>query len=76
MAKTVTAEELATNLDGVIEELQKTGEEVVISKNGWPMAKMVPATTQFPRTLESLRESGSILGDIEESTADEWGKER
>jgi prevent-host-death family protein len=72
MKKTVTTTELAERLTAVLEEVASNGEEIVITSDGRAFVKVVPVTDRPSRTLESLRRSGRILGDIEESTADEW----
>lgn len=76
MAKSITATELATHLADVLGDMAKNGEEIVVTSDGHAIMKMVPLTERPPRTLESLRSSLHILGDIEESTEQEWDEER
>lgn len=76
MAKTVTAAELQERWPAVLEELEENGEEVLITNHGRPVARVVAVDAPPAATLESLRLSGRIIGDIEESTGDEWDEER
>ena len=72
MAKSVTADEARTHLLDLLNEHT----EFVITKDGEPVARVVPI--EEPRrllTLEELRASGRIVGDIMEPV-DEWDIEK
>lgn len=77
MTKTVAAEEFEAHSLELLEEVAETRVEVVVTKEGLPLAKLVPAMpsateTRRPRTLAELRGSVRILGDIVEPLDDEW----
>jgi antitoxin (DNA-binding transcriptional repressor) of toxin-antitoxin stability system len=63
----------------ILEDVQKHHVEVVVTRDGEPIAKVVPmggpARRRF-RTLEELRHSGRIIGDIMEPVDEEWDVEK
>ena len=72
MAKSVTADEARTHLLDLLNEHT----EFVITKDGEPVARVVPI--EEPRrllTLEELRNSMRIVGDIMEPV-DDWDVEK
>lgn len=70
--KTMKASEFKAKCLGIMDEVQETREEVVITKNGRPMAKLVPFTAK-PKTLRGLlKDEIKILGDIVEPVDGEW----
>jgi prevent-host-death family protein len=63
MTKTVTAAELAANLATMLEEVARNGEEVLITNEGEPLAKLV--STRGTRTDQaSSGQQGVMLGTI------------
>lgn len=76
MAKTVTAPDFEAHCLALIDEVAEKHEEVTIVKDGKPLAKVVPVTGSRMRTLEELRRSGKILGDIVEPIDVEWDVEK
>ncbi|HYC88015.1 MAG TPA: hypothetical protein VEO54_02290 [Thermoanaerobaculia bacterium] len=69
MTKVVAAEEV--ELGEILEDV-KTNDEIVIMQDGRAVARVVPIVVPKVRmTLEELRKSGRILGDIMESEWDE-----
>jgi prevent-host-death family protein len=70
MSKTVAVTDV--DLATLIDEIAKTHEEIVITKDGTPVVRLVPATERRIVTLEDLRQSGKVLGDIEEPILGEW----
>ncbi|HVE71066.1 MAG TPA: type II toxin-antitoxin system prevent-host-death family antitoxin [Thermoanaerobaculia bacterium] len=75
MTKTVAIEEVA--LREIVDEL-KADDEVVITRNGQPVAKVVPVsvTVRRHRSLEEMRGSVRFLGDILEPLDEEWDVEK
>lgn len=70
MAKTVAAADFASHSIAIVEEVAETQEEVVITRDGKPLAKVIPTWTGQILTLEELRASARIVGDIEEPLGD------
>ena len=69
---TIKASEFKAKCLKLMDEVADTGQELVISKNGTPVARLVP----YRRKPESLfgidREKLEILGDIVEPLGVEW----
>ena len=73
--RTVKASEFKAKCLKIMDEVAATGEPVVITKHGVPVAQLVPAV-QKPKTLFGALE-GSILymGDIISPIDEEWNAE-
>ena len=64
--ETVAISEFKATCSAVLERVRKTGEPVLITRYGEPIAKIVPTRTP-PRPknwLGSMSDRGKILGDI------------
>jgi prevent-host-death family protein len=77
MSKTIAVEEFRAHPIEVLERVAEDQEELIVLDNGKPLAKVVPMTqthppNRRPRTLEELRGSVKIFGDIVEPLDDEW----
>jgi len=77
--RTMAAGEFKAKCLGLIDEVKDTGEMVIITKRGKPMARLLPLEEETP--LESpesifgfMRGMGTITGDIvsSEFTDEEW----
>lgn len=64
--KTMPAGSFKTHCLSVIDEVYDKHEEVVITKHGKPMAKLVPIAEEKKSILGSMRGQIKILGDIVE----------
>lgn len=75
MTKTVALEETA--LSEIFDDLQ-SNDEVVVTRAGRPIAKVVPLaiTERRHRTLEELRGSVTFIGDIMAPLDEEWDVEK
>jgi prevent-host-death family protein len=81
--RTIRASEFKAKCLAILDEVERTGEAVIILKRGRPVARLVPLTLgeeKYPQ--QSLRGTVDILGDILEPVlpAKAWeaegGKER
>lgn len=59
--KSVTATEFKARCLSLLDEVRHTGEELLISKRGKPVAKVVPETGEKPWL--ALRGTGAFAGD-------------
>jgi len=57
----------------ILDEVQESGESVVVTKRGKPVARVVPYKE---RTTESLRNSVTFHGDVIGPILDRWDIER
>jgi prevent-host-death family protein len=66
--KTIPAGEFKAKCLKLMDEVEKTGEELVITKRGKPIARLVPASSpsaERPRSIiGSMKGTVTILGDI------------
>ena len=80
MSKTVAVADLAANLEAVLDEVAQTREEVVVTRDGKEVAKVVPLADmpledvreRRRRALEKLRGSVTVHGDIVAPLDEEW----
>jgi prevent-host-death family protein len=77
MTKSVPEAEFEANCHTLIDEVVTNGDEVLVTKDGKPVAKLVPfESASGLRTLEQLRGSVTILGDIVAPLDEPWDAER
>ena len=57
----------------LMDQVNRTGEEIVITKHGKPVARLVPVDPQAPRqTFGLLADQTEVYGDIVEPTGQTW----
>ena len=70
--RTMKASEFKAKCLSLMDEVAERGEEIIITKNGRPVAKLAPyqrkPQMQFGRNRENIR----ILGDIVSPMPSEW----
>jgi len=61
---------------GIMDEINETGEEVVITKNGRPVSRLLPFRNK-PKTLFGLHASGiHAADDLIEPVNESWAAEK
>lgn len=74
--KTMKASEFKATCLKVMDDVERTGEPVLITKNGKPVSKLVPVRT-CPKTLFGVMKGRvKIKGDIVSPLDVEWEAER
>ena len=68
MGPTITDMELAARCSEVIAQVEKTGQPIIVLKNGEAVAKVVPITAAHERIFGALRGSVQILCDLSQPT--------
>jgi prevent-host-death family protein len=72
MTRTMKASECKAKFLGVLDEVASTHQRVIVTKNGKPVAEIVPYI-QKPRSIRgALKGSVTILGDLDEPLDVEW----
>jgi len=72
MTKTMKASECKAKFLGVLDDVASKRERVIVTKNGKPVAEIVPFVEK-PKTLfGAMKGSIKILGDIESPLDVEW----
>ena len=62
--KNIPAGEFKARCLKLMDEVQRTGEELIITKRGKPVARLVPVTGNPPSLFGCMKGSIEILGDI------------
>ena len=70
--KTLPAAKFKANCLALMDKVRETGEFVVITKHGKPVAKLVPAERERRNMWGDLAGTVKILGDIESPVKDDW----
>ena len=68
----IAAGEFRTVCLKLMDEVKRTGEEIVITKHGQPVAKLVPVTDSRRQTFGLLSDQTVIYGDLVEAIGEEW----
>jgi prevent-host-death family protein len=74
--KKMAAGSFKTNCLAVMDEVQAKHETVVITKNGKPVAKLVPINTETDEIYNFIKGKGAVTGDVVSPalSLEEWGK--
>jgi prevent-host-death family protein len=72
MPKTVKAAEFKAKCLQLMDEVARTGEPVVVTKRGAPIAQLVPVRKQSRRLSGFMKGRVEILGDIVAPVDVEW----
>ena len=72
MTKTLPVAEVAQNFEAVLDSAAENGDEVLVEKEGRVVARLVPTPKSGGRTLEQMRGSVTILGDIVAPLDEPW----
>ena len=75
MKKTMKASEFKAKCLQVMDEVAETGEGVLITKNGKPVAELVPAKHTDKPLFGALKGSITYMGDIVSPIDEEWDAE-
>ncbi len=70
--RTISASEFKATCLRLMDEVARSGDEFVITKNGRPTARLVPCRSRFRDWFGADRGSIEILGDIISPVDAEW----
>ena len=56
----------------LLDDVQQTRQEIVITKRGKPVARLVPIVDQKPQIFGRMKGAIKILGDIVGPTGEKW----
>ncbi len=62
--RTIKASEFKATCLKLMDEVAESGEEIIITKNGKPVARLTPHEKRFPPPFGRDRDRIKILGDI------------
>jgi prevent-host-death family protein len=72
MTKTMKASECKAKFLGVLDEVAEKHERVIVTKNGKPIAQIIPFIEKPKSIIGALKGSVTILGDLDEPLDVEW----
>jgi prevent-host-death family protein len=72
MTKTMKASECKAKFLGVLDEVASKHERIIVTKNGKPVAEIVPFIQKPKTLLGAMKDSITILGDLDEPLGVEW----
>lgn len=71
--KTVTASELKNRVAKILRDVSRTGEPVIVTRRGRPIAQLQRVQDKQPRKrLGAMQGTAIIVGDIVSPVFDEW----
>ena len=74
--KTVKASEFKAKCLKLMDEVAESGEEIIITKNGKPVAKLTPHKERRGAPFGRYRDVIQIHGDLDEPLGIEWDAEK
>ena len=74
--RTIKASEFKTKCLKLMDEVANSGVEIVITKNGRPVSRLVPYRDEEPSMFGRDRDKIRILGDIISPLEVDWDEER
>ena len=72
MTKTMKASECKAKFLGVLDEVAAKHERVIVTKNGRPIAEIVPFVEKPKSLYGAMKGSVKVLGDLDEPLGVEW----
>jgi prevent-host-death family protein len=72
MTKTMKASECKAKFLGVLDDVASKHERVIVTKNGKPVAEIVPFIQKPKTLLGAMKGSIKIIGDLDEPLDVEW----
>ena len=72
MTKTMKASECKAKFLGVLDDVAQKHERVIVTKNGKPIAEIIPFVEKPKSIIGALKGSVTILGDLDEPLDVEW----
>jgi prevent-host-death family protein len=72
MKRQIAAAEFKAKCLALLDEVEQSRKELVITKRGRPVARLLPAEKEFPQIFGRMKGSGRILGDIIGPTGEKW----
>jgi prevent-host-death family protein len=72
MTKTMKASECKAKFLGVLDDVASTRERVIVTKNGKPVAEIIPIVEKPKSIIGALKGSVLYMGDLDEPTGEEW----
>jgi prevent-host-death family protein len=72
MNREIAAGEFKAKCLHLLDEVQRTRREIVITKRGRPVARLLPVAEKTSQIFGRMKGTGGILGDVVGSTGEKW----
>jgi len=72
MKRQIAASEFKAKCLALLDEVEQSRKELVITKRGRPVARLLPAEKEFPQIFGRMRGSVKYLGDVISPTGEKW----
>jgi prevent-host-death family protein len=72
MKQTIAAGEFKAKCLHLLDEVQQSRKEIVITKRGRAVARLVPVEEKIPSVFGRMKGTGIILGDIISPIDEKW----
>jgi len=72
LQQTIAAGEFKAKCLHLLDEVHQTRKEIIITKRGRPVAKLLPIESEMPSVFGRMKGTGRILGDIVAPTGEKW----
>jgi len=72
MKRTIGAGEFKAKCLHLLDEVAQQRQEIVITKRGRPVARLLPADSRAPSLYGRMRGTAEIVGDIISGTGELW----
>ena len=72
MKRQIAAGEFKAKCLHLLDEVQQSRKELVITKRGKPVARLLPVEEKFPQIFGRMKGTVRILGDIVGPTGEKW----
>jgi prevent-host-death family protein len=72
MKRRIAAGEFKAKCLHLLDEVQQTRKEIVITKRGRPVARLLPVDADLPSIFGRMKGSAEILGDIVAPVDEKW----
>lgn len=76
MKRQIAAGEFKATCLAVLDEVQRERKEIVITKRGKPVARLLPVQDAVPEIFGRMKGTIDILGDIVGPTGEIWDADR
>jgi prevent-host-death family protein len=72
----ISAQEFRAKCLALLDEVQQTRQEIIVTKRGKPVARVVPIEQGKRDTFGWMKGTGIILGDVISPSGEIWDAER
>ena len=76
MKRQIAAGKFKATCLALLDEVQRERKDILITKRGKPVARLVPVENTAPVIFGRMKGSGIIIGDIVSPTGEIWDAER